>query len=84
MRGSQHAIWITVENENPDLEDIANAQSDLEKMGINYHGKVGICFTPLQWCNFLRNLSRFENRLASAIPASVLGFPVRLIADRGH
>jgi hypothetical protein len=82
MRASQFEIWITVDNENPDMEDIAKARSELETLGIHYEGKIGIGFTRIQWSNFLRNMSRFEARFATGIPANVMGFPVRLIAEK--
>ncbi len=75
-------IWLTVDTDNPDLEDIAKLQCDLEEKGIDYKGKVGIGFTRIQWVNFIRNLSRFELRFSSPLGTSrqVMGFPVRLIA----
>lgn len=72
-------IWLTVDNKNPTLEDIAKLQCELEEMGLNYRDKVGIGFTPQQWCHFLCDLSKFESRFATMIPRSVMGFPVRLI-----
>lgn len=82
MRGDKFEVWITIDNENPDMEDFAKAQIQLEELGINYHGKIGIGLTLEQWTNFLRNLSRFENRLVCPTPASIMGFPVRMIQDR--
>lgn len=81
MRKDQFEIWITVATDNPDLEDIAKAQRQLENLGIKYEGKIGIGFTRIQWGNFLLNLSRFENKFVVPTPAFVLGFPVRLIDD---
>lgn len=82
MKNDQFAIWITLECENPDMEDIAKAQSQLENLGMDYRGKVGIGFTRRQWGKFLCNLSRFEARFAFAIPAEVMGFPVRMIEEK--
>ena len=73
-------IWLTVSHDNPDLEDIAKLQCELEEMRINYKGKVGIPFTPIQWCAFLCNISRFESRMVTNLPRIIMGFPVRLIA----
>ena len=81
MRQSQFAIWITVSNENPDMEDIAKAQCELDSLGIHYQGRVGIGFTRKQWVNFLKNISRFEARFAICIPAEIMGFPVRIIQE---
>jgi len=86
IRADQFSIWITLECEKPDLEDIAKAQCELEDMAIKYQGKVGIGFTPSQWRYFLNNLSRFESRFANVFatdsPVDVMGFPVRLIEER--
>ena len=82
MRNDQFALWITVENENPDMEDIAKAQGELENLGIRYKGKIGIGFTRHQWGNFLRNMSRFEARFAHGIHAEIMGFPVRMIEEK--
>ncbi len=82
MRQDKFEIWITLENDHPDLEDINKAQIQLIEMGINYEGKLGIGFTRMQWANFLKNLTRFEEKFATATPATVLGFPVRMIEER--
>lgn len=82
MKNDQFAIWITLECENPDMEDIAKAQCWLENLGIDYKGKLGIGFTRHQWGRFLCNLSRFEARFAHGIPAEVMGFPVRMIDEQ--
>jgi len=73
------SIWITIESDNPDLQDFAKAQAELESSGIKYEGRLGIGLTRQQWVNLLRNLSRFEQRFVQAIPASIFGFPVRMI-----
>jgi len=82
MKQDAFSIWITVDGDNPDMEDIAKARSELEMLGINYEGKIGIGFTRHQWGNFLINMSRFEARFASGIPANVMGFPVRMIVEK--
>ena len=82
MKNDQFAIWITLECENPDMEDIAKAQCQLENLGVDYRGKVGIGFTQHQWGRFLNNLSRFEARFATGAPAQVMGFEVRMIEER--
>jgi hypothetical protein len=85
MKNDHFEIWITIANENPDFEDFAKAQSELENLGIDYRGKVGIGLTRMQWSNLLRNLSRFEHRFVCPIPAEINGFPVRMIErDRGY
>lgn len=74
-------IWLTVDHDNPDFEDIAKIKCTLENIiGSHYEGEIGIGFTPIQWGNFLRNLSRFEQRMSTMWPRTVMGFPVRLIA----
>jgi len=82
IRNDQFSIWITIDNDQPDMEDLAKAKCELENMGINYEGRIGIGFTRYQWGWFLQNLSRFEARFASGIPAQVLGFPVRMIEEK--
>lgn len=80
---SNYKIWITFENENPDFEDFARSQGELENLGIDYEGKVGVGMTIDQWINFQRNASRFEMRFLQAIPnepLTVMGFPVRIIS----
>lgn len=82
IRDNQFSIWITIDNDDPDMEDIAMARAELESMGLNYEGRLGIGFTRHQWGNFLRNLSRFEARFAHAMPATIMGFPVRMIEEK--
>lgn len=72
-------IWLTVDTDDPDFETIAKLQGEMENIGLNYRDKVGIGFTHIQWCNFIKNLSRFESRMANMWPRMVMGFPVRLI-----
>lgn len=74
------SIWLTVPDASPDFESIAKLQCEMEQLGINYKDKVGIGFTPEQWCAFISNLSRFEHRMTTLHPRVVMGFPVRLIA----
>lgn len=75
-------IWITVDHDNPDFEDLAKIRRELNNLGIDDKGKIGIGFTSIQWCNFLQNLSRFEHRMTLQWPREVMGFPVRLIEPR--
>lgn len=88
MIPSNFKIWITMENDNPDLEDFMKARHELEEMGMNDTSKrLGFLLTPNQWDNFCRNASRFECRLINFIPCrgidfSVAGFPVQIIKDK--
>lgn len=72
-------IWLTIESEDPDFEDIANLIYELEDLGINYKGKLGVGFMPNQWINFLHNMSRFEKRISGVDLGEVMGLKVRLI-----
>ncbi len=82
IKTDQFSIWITIDNENPDMEDFAKAKAELEKLGLPYENRVGIGLTRYQWANLLSNLTRFEMRFASAIPATIFGFQVRMIAEQ--
>lgn len=77
-------IWITVDTDNPDFEDIAKSKWELERLGIPYEGRVGIALTSKQWVNFAKNASRFEQRFIFAEPGevTVMGFPLTVI-DKG-
>jgi hypothetical protein len=73
-------IWLTLNNDNPDLEDIAKIRYELEEiLRDDFPREIGICLSPKQWSAFLMNTSRFEQRMISLYPREIMGFPVRLI-----
>lgn len=82
---SNFQIWITIENDEPTLDDFHLARQKLDYLGINEQShQIGILLNMTQWRNFLVILSKFEHRHVDDVPPMqrrIMGFPVRLIKD---
>jgi hypothetical protein len=74
-------IWITIEDDELEFNDFAEARCELERLGIYEHDKIGVILTHNQWSNLLKIISKFEQRFInpSKLPQQIMGFPVKII-----
>lgn len=77
-----HMFWITFEEDNISILQIAEMRNDLHKYGLEIDRVIGLGLTTIQEYNLKVNLNlimKIDPPEAHNISAYIMGFPVRIM-----